>query len=149
MYFLTCQFPKSRATYFTVGMSACGLLYIKSIAFFFWKNNQALSPEPSFTTRICIVTPKLFVLLALPFFLSFFFLSFFVLCYYLFRLYCSSLGEKVSRGATWKLLDGAKKYLSMPVTDRPVPEEVRPVSVQIMIVALCRFLYFRYASWLR
>ncbi|CAM9998597.1 unnamed protein product, partial [Ectocarpus sp. 8 AP-2014] len=38
------------------------------------------------------------------------------------------LGEKVSRGSKWKVLDAGKKYLSMPVYQGNVPEEVAVLS---------------------
>eukprot|EP00752_Nemacystus_decipiens_P001789 g1728.t2 len=40
------------------------------------------------------------------------------------------VGEKASRGSKWKVLDKAKKYLSMPVHQGNVPEEVAVLSAQ-------------------
>lgn len=39
-------------------------------------------------------------------------------------LFCSMLGDKASRGSKWTVLDAGKKYLTMPIYDGAVPEEV-------------------------
>lgn len=47
-------------------------------------------------------------------------------CFFAFSEYAvyREVGEKASRGSKWKVLDKAKKYLTMPVHQGSVPEEV-------------------------
>lgn len=45
-------------------------------------------------------------------------------CWFLSMVTGSLLGEKASRGSKWVTLKSAKKYLSMPVHEGSLPEEV-------------------------
>lgn len=46
------------------------------------------------------------------------------LCFLSLHLRRREIGEKVSRGSKWSVLDAGKKYLTIPVHEGKVPEEV-------------------------
>lgn len=54
---------------------------------------------------------------------------------------CRVLGEKVSRGSKWKVLEEGKQYLDMDVYEGNVPEEVHNINILLHIIRV--FLVLR------
>lgn len=56
------------------------------------------------------------------------------------------LGDKASRGSKWTVLDAGKKYLTMPIYDGAVPEEVSFFLVKLELYSCTRRYSVQYKN---